>query len=86
MKKTKVYITQYALTKGIIEAEVEESNIKNDYIFVKNNQIFLGKSFKLNHDIFLDKKLAIENAYHKRDNEIKKLYKNIELLKDKNFS
>lgn len=27
---------------------------------------------------FLDKKLAIENAYHKRDNEIKKLYKNIE--------
>ena len=78
MKKTKVYITKYALTKAYHWSRSRRIQYKNDYIFVKNNQIFLGKSFKLNHDIFLDKKLAIENAYHKRDNEIKKLYKNIE--------
>lgn len=81
----KVYIVKYALTKGIIETEVDEAKITNDYIVIRNDMFYLGTAFKVNSEIFLDKQQAIMKAKQMIERKIKNLAKQIEILKKKTF-
>lgn len=76
-----VYITKYALTKGIEIVEAELSDRVSDNIFT------IEKCSRYFHkgDWCLTKEDAINKAEEMRANKIKSLEKQIEKLKNSNF-
>jgi hypothetical protein len=72
----KIYITKYALTRGIVEREIEELG----YYYVLDGYICYPDK-----DLFLDKETAIENANAQKSRKIKTLQKQIEKLSNTFF-
>lgn len=82
----KVFITKYALTKGIQEAKaniIESCNDKNiKYSYVK---FFYVTNLVLDKDAFIDKSEAIKKAEEMRLKKIESLKKQIKKLEDLKF-
>lgn len=77
----KVYITKYALTKGIYEAEAEESNNFPGMITTKDYSYFHGEG----KDWTRTKETAIVRAEEMRLKRIESLKKQIEKLEKLKF-
>lgn len=75
----KVYITKYALTRGIleIEAEIMKSYWDKYPGYVKDEE---GKIYYINKDAFTDEDEAILKAEEMRKERIISLYKQIDRL------
>lgn len=78
----KVYITKYALTKGIVEI--------NDWRFLESDKSYIYakesySAYKVGTDAFFDREEAVKNAYKKRDKKIESLKKQIDKLNTLKF-
>lgn len=83
----KVWITKYALTQGIIEAETNCNGWAEEiYAFWrKDNKNYSGFFCKSNFDFFSDKKSAIARAEAMRQKKIESLKKQINKLEAMKF-
>lgn len=79
----KIFITKYALTKGIIEKEAEINSYRDrsKYAYVRGE--FNG--YNMTKDAFFSYDNAIRNAEEMRQKRIKSLEKQIEKLKKLKF-
>lgn len=79
----KVFITKYALTKGILEKEAEICDYGNGYIraYVKGE----FSSYSLGKECFKTKEQAMERAEKMRLKKIASLKKQIEALEKMKF-
>ena len=74
----KVYITKYALTRGIEEKKASEFDVGIEALYCE------GKAY-FSHEWHLTKKEAIERAEQMRISEINKLLKRIKKLENLKF-
>ena len=86
----KVWITKYALTNGIIEAEIiEQWNMRNDPVCVMVKYLCQsqnGNKYILDSDDFcFDYECAIQKAEEMRQKEIASLKKQIKKLEEMRF-
>ena len=86
----KVWITKYALTRGIIEAEIiEQWNVRNDPVCVMVKYLCQFKNsdkYVLDSDDFcFDYECAIQKAEEMRQKKIASLKKQIEKLERMRF-
>lgn len=80
----KVYITRYALSKGITETcDYEFSNRSQDQSWIYSSDYFCA--YKIGRDAFFDKEDAIRNAYERRDKKVAELKKQIEKFEKLKF-
>lgn len=78
----KVFISKYALSKGIIEVEAERYDEQSVYVKLPNahvSSMFSGKNWHLT------RKEAVDRAEAMRDAEIVRLEKKIQALKKLTF-
>ena len=76
----KVFITKYALTKGIIELDGE---IKGDYFSTKQrgfHELFFNKEF------YLTREEAVNNSEERRIKKLQSLDNQIKKLSELNFN
>lgn len=80
--ETKVYVTKYALTKGIQEMvmNVVNSDFDDNIYYARKRCRFELISFRIGIEAFLTKEEAIKKAEDMRDKKIKSLKKQIEKL------
>lgn len=80
----KVFITKYALTKGIIEKEAEINSYRDGskYAYVRGE--FNG--YNMTRDAFFDYNNAIQNAEEMRQKKIASLKKQITKLEKLSFN
>lgn len=83
MELTKVYITKYALTSGIIEAEMRVKDNGNS-CYGKPKGYYYETGFYGN-DFFLNKEEALQNCENRRLRKIESLKKQIEKISKKKF-
>ena len=74
----KVWITKYALTKGVIEADGELTS--SDSVSILNRDLSLSTHWFYKGDWFSDKESAIQKAEEMRQKKIASLKKQIEKL------
>lgn len=79
----KVWITKYALTKGIIEADGEL--ISSDSVSILNRGLSLPTHWFYKGDWYSDKQSAIKKAEEMRQKKIANLKKQIEKLEGMRF-
>lgn len=85
----KVWITRYALTQGIIEAEVTEEKTARSVIYVYYGKIGNAKRMKnivlSPGEVCFDRQSAVEKAEKMRTAKIGYLEKQLEKLRKINF-
>ena len=81
----KVWITKYALTDGIIEAESNDKTQDKERIFAVWNNDEYGIFHPQKGEIFFDKQHAIQKAEEMRQEKIASLKKQIEELERMRF-
>lgn len=83
----KVYITKYALTKGILEkdAEVKPSHWDKNILFAWVHGNFGDESFRVGSEAFCTKEEALKDADGKRIKKIESLKKQINKLENLKF-
>ena len=88
----KVWITKYALTDGIIEAESDTQTQNKEKVFAFwNNDEFgifypsIGIFYPSKGELFYDKESAIQKAEEMRQKKIASLKKQIEKLEEMRF-
>ena len=81
----KVYITKYALTDGIIEAESDTQTESKEKIFAFWNNDEFGIFYPRKEEVFFDKKSAIKKAEGMRQKKIESLKKRIKKLEEMRF-
>lgn len=79
----KVFITKYALTKGIIEKEADIHSFRDGSKFAYVRGEFIG--YKMTVDTFYDYKSAIQRAEEMRKKKIASLKRQIEKLEKLSF-
>ena len=79
----KVWITKYALTKGIIEADGELTS--SDSVSILSRDLSLPTHWFYKGDWFSDKESAIQKAEEMRQKKIASLKKQIEKLERVRF-
>lgn len=79
----KVYITKYALSRGILEKKAEIADFMNGHkrAFVEGD--FL--SYRIGSEAFFEKEDAIKNAEKRRNKKIESLKKKINKLENLKF-
>ena len=80
----KVFITKYALTKGIIEKEADIHSFKDGSKFAYVRGEFIG--YKITVDAFCDYESAIQRAEEVRKKRIASLKRRIEKLEKLSFN
>lgn len=80
----KVWITKFALTDGIFEAEATDTSIEKGAIYISTSP-YDNDRFAHKGEWFIDKSDAIKEAYKMRNKEIALLYERIEYLKGLEF-
>lgn len=80
--ETKVYVTKYALTKGIQERvmNVVKLDFDDNIYYARALESFDWTSFRIGTEAFLTKEEAIKKAEKMRIRKIKSLKKQIEKL------
>lgn len=81
----KVWITKYALTDGIVEAESNDKTQDKERIFAFWNNDEYGIFYPQKGEIFFDKQPAIQKAEEMRQEKIASLKKQIEELERMRF-
>ncbi|MBC5688131.1 hypothetical protein H8S37_04180 [Mediterraneibacter sp. NSJ-55] len=81
----KVWITKYALTDGIIEAESDTQTQDKEKIFAFWNNDEFGIFYPKKEEVFFDKQSAIKKAEEMCRNKIASLKKQIEKLEGMKF-
>ena len=76
-----VFITKYALTKGLIECEME---VKGNQCYGKPPGYYYMVSF-FGEDFYLDKELALHDCENRRIKKIESLKKQINKLENLKF-
>ena len=79
----KVWITKYALTRGIIEADGELTS--SDSVSILNRDLSLPTHWFYKGDWYLDKESAIQKSEEMRQKKIDSLKKQIEKLEEMRF-
>ena len=79
----KVWITKYALTRGIIEADVKLTS--SDSVSILSRDLLLPTHWFYKGDWFSDKESAIQKAEEMRQKKIASLKKQIEKLERMRF-
>ena len=79
----KVWITKYALTRGIIEADGELTS--SDSVSILNRDLSLPTHWFYNGDWHSDKESAIQKAEEMRQEKIASLKNQIEKLEEMRF-
>ncbi len=79
----KVYITKYALTKGILRGEVELCSCDNTMVKISNNGNFAG--YFLANEWYKEKKDAIKHAEIMKIKKIEALRRKIDKLSRMEF-
>ncbi len=79
----KVWITKYALTKGLYEEEIEPPRAGSDYVYTKGPY---RVQFRLGKDAFVDRKQAVKEADRLRRNKINSLKRQVQSLTEMTFS
>lgn len=79
----KVWITKYALTKGIIEADGELTSF--DSVSILNRGLSLPTHWFYKGDWHFDKQSAIKKAEEMRQNKIESMKKQIQKLERMRF-
>lgn len=79
----KVWITKYALTKGIIEVDGEL--ISSDFVSILNRGLSLPTHWFYKGDWHSDKQSAIKKAEEMRQKKIESLKKQIKKLEEMSF-
>lgn len=80
----KVFITKYALTKGIIEKEADIHSFRDGSKFAYVRGEFIG--YKMTVDAFYDYESAIQRAEEMRKKRIASLKRQIEKLEKLSFN
>lgn len=78
MAETTIYITKYALTKGVLKTSVV---LENEGTAKVNG--FLDRFFLSRQDFFYSESDALAYAENQREKKLKSLHKQIEKLKTK---
>lgn len=78
----KVYITKYALSRGIIETCDYKISSRDPSWIYSTNHFY---NYKIGRDVFFEREEAIKDAYQKRDKKIKSLKKQIDNLNTLKF-
>lgn len=81
----KVWITKYALTDGIIEAESDTQTQNRQKIFAFWNNDEFGFFYPQKDEVFFDKQSAIQKAEYMRQKRIESLKKQIKKLEEIRF-
>ena len=79
----KVWITKYALTKGIIEVDGEL--ISSDFVSILNRGVSLPTHWFYKGDWHSDKQSAIKKAEEMRQKKIESMKKQIQKLEEMRF-
>ena len=79
----KVWITKYALTDGIIEAEADTYTKGKIFAFWNNDE--MGAFYPHKEEVFFDKQSAIKKAEEMRQKKIESLKKQIKKLEEMRF-
>lgn len=80
----KYYLTQYALTKGIIEVEIESIEDPEGFFYLEKNSCILRSGF-IGIDLFKTYEEACVNAEQRKRKAIDSLKSRIKKLKNKHF-
>jgi len=80
-----VWITKYALTKGIIEAEAKKTSYDSVLINIKGLDLKLPTNWFYQGDWHTTKEAAIVKAEEMRQKKIKNLRKQLEKLEEIRF-
>lgn len=80
----KVWITKYALTDGIVEAEADQY-MKGKIFAFWNNDENMGPFYPHKEEVFFDKESAIQKAEEMRREKIDILKKQIKKLEEMRF-
>ena len=78
-----VFITKYALTRGIMRFDVERINIEKHYVVVKNSRGFTTMFFR--NDWHRTKQDALDRVEQMREAKLKSLKKSIERISQMKF-
>ena len=81
----KVWITKYALTDGIIEAESDEKTQTKKKLFAFWNNDEFGGFYPQKEEVFFDKQSAIKKAEEMRQKKIESLKRQIKNLEEMRF-
>ena len=81
----KVWITKYALTDGIIEAESDTQTQNKEKVFAFWNNDEFGIFYPSKGELFYDKESAIQKAEEMRQKEVESLKKKIKKLEEMRF-
>ena len=81
----KVWITKYALTDGVIEAESDTQTESKEKIFAFWNNDEFGIFYPRKEEVFFDKQCAIQKAEEMRQKKIASLKKQIKKLEEMRF-
>ena len=81
----KVWITKYALTDGIIEAESDTQTQNKEKVFAFWNNDEFGIFYPSKGELFYDKESAIQKSEEMRQKKIESLKKQIKKLEEMRF-
>ena len=81
----KVWITKYALTDGIIEAESDEKTQTKKKLFAFWNNDEFGCFYPQKEEVFFDKQSAIKKAEEMCQKKIESLKRQIKKLEEMRF-
>ena len=81
----KVWITKYALTDGIIEAESDVKTQTKKKLFAFWNNDEFGGFYPQKEEVFFDRESAIKKAEEMRQKKIASLKKQIKKLEEMRF-